>query len=429
MAIKINDLVPQFRASVIQLLQNCTTRGVQMVPTEGLRSPALQAKYWRQSRSIVEINHAIAMLRQNGASYLADVLDAVGPQNGDEVTKVLPGNSWHQWGEAVDCFWEVDGKAEWSTTKKVNGVNGYHVYAEEAQKLGLTAGLLWPRFKDAPHVQLRKDDNPISSGLKWPDIDQTMRERFGGGTDIPLASGMVDAMQGVAAAPDRIRLSYSAPEGWRVYETTDVSAAVFRSSMAVDADGAPKAYNRNDAIALDNLANAGRPGNWWALVVDANGNPVVQTATDAAPGYFVSTTTLTNPAFPRQASGHYIDASTIPFIVMPGGRFRNFTSAKPLRLGDVGVAYNRQNGKLCFAQFADTGPAGKIGEGSIALAAALGINPSPKNGGVNTRDVVYAVFASSGIGQGMPVTQINSTVQPLFESWGGLARIKSYADL
>jgi hypothetical protein len=199
--------------------------------------------------------------------------------------------------------------------------------------------------------------------------------------------------------------------------------------MAVDADGAPKAYNRNDAIALDNLANAGRPGNWWALVVDANGNPVVQTATDAAPGYFVSTTTLTNPAFPRQASGHYIDASTIPFIVMPGGRFRNFTSAKPLRLGDVGVAYNRQNGKLCFAQFADTGPAGKIGEGSIALAAALGINPSPKNGGVNTRDVVYAVFASSGIGQGMPVTQINSTVQPLFESWGGLARIKSYADL
>src|SRR5690348_4825038 len=114
MAADLNDLVPEFRAKVSQLLQNCATQGVQMVPSEGVRPPATQAIYWRQSRSIVEINQAIAMLRDEGAPYLASVLDGVGPQHGDEVTKVLPGNSWHQWGEAVDCFWEVDGKAEWS---------------------------------------------------------------------------------------------------------------------------------------------------------------------------------------------------------------------------------------------------------------------------------------------------------------------------
>ena len=425
MGIRTNDLVPQFRDLVGQLLQNCLARGVQMVPTEGLRTPMQQAKYWRQSRSIVEITAAIGMLRSNGASFLADVLDSVGPQNGDEVTKVLPGNSWHQWGEAIDCFWEVDGKAEWSTAKKVNGINGYQVYAEEAQKLGLTAGLLWPRFKDSPHVQLRKDDNPLSSGMKWPDIDQAMQQRFGGSNG-PL---LVSSLQGVVAPQTDIRLSYSAPEGWQVYETTDMSAAVFRAKMAVDADGAPKAYNRDDTIALDFLANAGRPGNWWALVTGPNGKPLVQTANDPAPGYYVSTTSLTNPSFPREEPAHYVDASTIPFIVLPGGRYKNFTSGKPLRLGDLGVAYNRQNGQLCLAQFAETGPADKIGEGSVALASALGINPSPKKGGIATRDIVYTVFASSGVGRGMSVAEITAAAEPIFEKWGGAARLKSYASL
>lgn len=426
MAISLGDLVPQFRTLVSDLLQACAANGVTMVPTESVRTPAQQARYWRQSRSIIEINNAIAMLRQNGASYLADVLHSVGPQNGDEVTKVLPGNSWHQWGEAIDCFWEVDGRAEWSTTRKINGVNGYQVYAREAKKLGLTAGLLWPRFKDAPHVQLRSDDNPISSGLTWPKIDQTMRERFGG---VPAAASFGVEMQGIMPAHDPIRLAYGAPEGWQVYETTDVCAAVFRGRFAVDADGAPKAYHQNNAIALDFLANAGRPGNWWALVTDANGVPRVQDNADPAPGYYVATTSLTNPGFPADRPSHYIDASTIPFLVLPGGRFRQFTSAKVLRLGDVGVAYNKLNGKFCFCQFAETGPADKIGEGSIALASRLGINADPKRGGLGTRDVIWTVFAGSGIGRGMSIEEINAAAQPIFEQWGGMARMRSYEQL
>src|SRR5262249_19036103 len=164
----------------------------------------------------------------------------------------------------------------------------------------------------------------------------------------------------------------------------------------VDANGAPKAYNRNDSIALDFLANAGRPGYWWALVTDARGNPVVQGVGDPAPGYYVSTTTLTNPGFPRESPTHYADSSTIPFIVLPGGgRYPRFTSQKLLRLGDVGAAYNIVNGKMCLAQFCETGPSQKIGEGSISLAQALGVNPSPKNGGLDTRQIVYVVFASS----------------------------------
>jgi hypothetical protein len=426
MAISFNDLVPEFRSPVSQLLQACAAQGVTMVPTESVRAPAQQARYWRQSRSIVEINNAINMLRQQGAPFLADVLLSVGTQNGDEVTKVLPGNSWHQWGEAIDCFWEVDGKAEWSTIKKVNGVNGYQVYANEAKKLGLTAGLLWPRFKDAPHVQLRSNDNPIAAGLTWPAIDQAMRDRFAGA---PTVANFAAALQGIVPPQDSIRLSYSAPEGWQVYETTDISAAVFRGRFAVDADGAPMAYNQNNSIALDYLANAGRPGNWWALVTDAQGNPIIQDDTDPAPGYYVSTTSLTIPNFPADRPSHYVDASIVPFMVLPGSRYQQFVSAKVLRLGDVGVAYNKLNGKLCFCQFAETGPADKIGEGSIALAAALGINNNPKHGGLGTRDVIWAVFAGSGVGRGMSVADIDAAAEPIFERWGGMARMRSYEQL
>ena len=71
----------------------------------------------------------------------------------------MPGFSWHQWGEAVDAVWVIDGKAQWSTSKLAEGVNGYRVYAEEAKKLGLTAGGLWTSIKDWPHVQLRTVTN------------------------------------------------------------------------------------------------------------------------------------------------------------------------------------------------------------------------------------------------------------------------------
>jgi Fungal chitosanase of glycosyl hydrolase group 75/D-alanyl-D-alanine carboxypeptidase len=425
MSIKISDLIPDFRAPASQLIANCASRGVRMVPSETLRTPWQQAIYWRQSRSIVQIRAAIQDLQHKGAPFLAGVLDSVGPRNGDEVTHALPGNSWHQWGEALDCFWEIDGKAEWSTTKKVDGLNGYSVYAEEAEKLGLNAGLHWRSFKDSPHVQLRGTASPQTAGMTWAQIDATMKERFSG--QGPMAAAFLPGA--ATAASDPIRLSYVSPNGWRVFETTDHPAAVFRAKMAIDADGAPRAYNSNNAIALDYLANAGRPGNWWALVTDADGNPLVQDANDPAPGFFISTTTLTNPGTDAKKPAHFIDASTIPFLVLPGRRYTRFTSTKPIRLGDLGAVYNRKNGKQSFAIFADTGPAAEIGEGSIALANALGLNGNPKHGGTDVKDIVYVVFPGSGTGGGMPAAQIDAKAKPLFEEWGGLARITSYGNL
>jgi hypothetical protein len=174
----LNALVPEFRLRVVALLDRCAARGTPMRPYFTLRSPFEQARLWRQSRSREQIEAKIAELRSESAPFLADCIERVGPQHGDPVTNAVPGLSWHQWGEAVDCFWLVDGDAEWSPRKEINGLNGYQVYAEEAQAAGLTAGGLWPSFKDWPHVQLRSADSPRKV-MSLIAIDRAMMERFG----------------------------------------------------------------------------------------------------------------------------------------------------------------------------------------------------------------------------------------------------------
>lgn len=171
-------LVDGFRPKMIALLERCAARDMAMRPYFTLRSPFEQARLWRQSRSKEEIEAKIAELESKSAPFLADCIARVGPQHGDPVTNAIPGLSWHQWGEAVDCFWLVDGEAEWSSRKEINGLNGYQIYAEEAQAAGLTAGGLWTSFKDWPHVQLRSASSPLKS-ISLVDIDKEMKERFG----------------------------------------------------------------------------------------------------------------------------------------------------------------------------------------------------------------------------------------------------------
>ncbi|MGN6339437.1 MAG: M15 family metallopeptidase [Ginsengibacter sp.] len=177
MAADINLLIPEFKEKVILLLANCQARGIEMRPNEGLRDPFIQAKYWRQSRTKEVILKKITELRSQGADFLAHCIESVGPQHGDPVTNALPGLSWHQWGEALDCFWVVNGKAVWDITKVVNGLNGFMVYADEAKKLGLDAGLFWTSLQDSPHVQLRKTANPLKT-FSLEEINQKMSERF-----------------------------------------------------------------------------------------------------------------------------------------------------------------------------------------------------------------------------------------------------------
>lgn len=174
------DLLPEFRARLYDLLTGCRARGVEMRPYVGLRTPLEQARLWRQSRTREEIEQTIGRLERSGAPFLAHCIELAGPQSGPPVTNAIPGLSWHQWGEAVDSVWIVDGAAEWSTRRQVNGLNGYAVYAQEARARGLDAGGLWKRLKDWPHVQLRQAGSPAQA-MELAEIDRVMRERFEGG--------------------------------------------------------------------------------------------------------------------------------------------------------------------------------------------------------------------------------------------------------
>jgi peptidoglycan LD-endopeptidase CwlK len=182
MPIDTSLLVPEFKDKLNSLLVVCQGGRVEMRPYFGLRTPFEQAKLWRQSRTAEEIARKIASLRAEGAPFLAHCIDSVGPQNGAPVTNAIPGLSWHQWGEAVDCVWIVAGKTEWSTQKKVGGINGYRVYAAQAQELELDPGGFWKSLKDWPHVQLRTASSPLKI-YSLKEIDTVMQEKFfwGGG--------------------------------------------------------------------------------------------------------------------------------------------------------------------------------------------------------------------------------------------------------
>ena len=179
MAANLDLLNPLLKSKVIALVAQCREKGFEMRPNNGLRDPFEQAKLWRQSRSIEEITEKINEFNTQGALFLAECLSSVGPQHGAHVTNAPPGLSWHQWGESLDCFWLLDGKAEWSTKKLVDGKNAYKVYADEAESLGLISGGHWRQFKDWPHVQLRAESSP-NLVMSMQDIDAAMKKQFGG---------------------------------------------------------------------------------------------------------------------------------------------------------------------------------------------------------------------------------------------------------
>ena len=217
--------------------------------------------------------------------------------------------------------------------------------------------------------------------------------------------------------------------GVRVRRFAGEHALFFESGMTIDADGSPRAYHpalpgrpSGSPPGLDDLRNAGKPGHWFGVVTDSgkpDGKPVKQGPHDPAPGFFVSATALEHRDRPPHDPRRYVDASTIPYVVLAPEVERRGHA----RLGDFAMVWNRRNGKLAHAIFADVGPADHLGEGSIALARALGMPSDPKAGG-QPGGVVYLVFAGSGNGKPRSASEIESNGKRLFRAWGGLPRLK-----
>jgi len=195
------------------------------------------------------------------------------------------------------------------------------------------------------------------------------------------------------------------------------SAFFYEAGMTIDADGAPNAYHPENT-GLDDLSNAGSPGNWYGLAKDGDGEPFVQGPNDPFPGYYVSATALSDRTKPVNDPTRYVDASKIPFIVLPGAMARQI-GARP---GDFAVVFNQRNGKSSYAIFGDVGPSDRIGEGSVALAENLGIRSDARNGGAR-RGILFLVFPGSGNGRPRPIEEINSESEKLLQAWGGTSQL------
>jgi len=210
----------------------------------------------------------------------------------------------------------------------------------------------------------------------------------------------------------------------------------YKAGMNIDADGAPNAYHPppQENLGLDYLGNAGKaakngkPANWWALATDTcepSGQPIVQGPGDPSPGYYISMTSLQDSThkgvspLPKCANPlRYVDSTQIPYIVLPS-KVKSKLGAK---LGDFAVVINGDSHSPAI--FADVGPPGKIGEGSISLAKALGLPFDPKHSSTSS-GVIYLVFPGSGNGKPRDINEIKSQANNLFSSFGGFSHINA----
>jgi hypothetical protein len=125
---------------------------------------------------------------------------------------------------------------------------------------------------------------------------------------------------------------------------------------SVDYDGDPYAYAPDDS-GRDFLANAGHPGNWWAIQTDTgrpNGKPVSTTLINPGTGkrqeYYISLST-------GWIDGKYVDrvdAKKFSFAVLTSEMIE-----KGIKLGDWLSVSNPTSGRSICARVQDFGNGGK----------------------------------------------------------------------
>lgn len=104
-------------------------------------------------------------------------------------------------------------------------------------------------------------------------------------------------------------------------------------------------------------------------------------------------------------NGKALNADVDKYIVVPPAIIHG---VGPVVLGCQAFARNTRNGMKSEAVVGDIGPHKKLGEGSVALAKALGINPSPTRGGEDAHIVEITILP----GQAAAVDAKQYTLQP-----------------
>jgi hypothetical protein len=160
---------------------------------------------------------------------------------------------------------------------------------------------------------------------------------------------------------------------------------------------------------------------------------------DPVDGFLVSATSLHKRNITDVCDiSNYVDALTVPALVLPKGESGFFT--RGARVGDLAVVMLPNSTSPVFAVVGDTGPKNELGEGSVALAGKLlGKTEPPKNydeirgrrefvgrGWVVPRSFVL-IFSRTLDEQNpfMTTERINEAAKRKFENWGGVARLQA----
>jgi peptidoglycan L-alanyl-D-glutamate endopeptidase CwlK len=116
---KLNAVNPLLREKALKILSLAAADGFQLTVTQAVRTFAEQDALFAQGRT----------------------------RKGPIVTNARGGQSWHNFGMAVDLAFVVDGKISWDDKL-------YSKIGKWASVAGLDWGGDWKKFKDLPHVQL-----------------------------------------------------------------------------------------------------------------------------------------------------------------------------------------------------------------------------------------------------------------------------------
>jgi len=172
----------------------------------------------------------------------------------------------------------------------------------------------------------------------------------------------------------------------------------FTADADIDADGANGQNGGAAAYMVDDggtelLANGGMKmsngkvicAKSWArdiVILDSDNEPKVFPG-----GIIASTTWYAVPGKSRSDPAAYVDAETVPYIVVPPLVVQQTTGV--VRGCKARVTYR---GRSVDCVVADKGPRDKIGELSIAAARAVGMPSSPRSGGTEAAEVLYELW-------------------------------------
>lgn len=172
----------------------------------------------------------------------------------------------------------------------------------------------------------------------------------------------------------------------------------FIADADIDADGANGQYGKIAAYRADNkgseaLANGGMGIRGGKVIFTKSwGRDIVLLGPDNQPlvlpsGIIPSRTWYRKTDKLVSDPAAYLDSETENYIVVPPLIVQ--TTAGIVRGCKAAATYK---GKTVFGVAGDLGPRNKNGELSIAMARALGLPSSPRNGGSDKQDVLYELW-------------------------------------